>query len=55
MKNNLFYYVLLMVFMGCSQQPNLEPDQPKITMVSTFDVALNSKSQLELESEFDNW
>ncbi|MFL3026058.1 MAG: hypothetical protein ACJZZ8_01080, partial [Candidatus Neomarinimicrobiota bacterium] len=53
MKNNLFYYVLLMVFMGCSQQPNLEPDQPKITMVSTFDVALNSKSQLELESQFD--
>jgi len=53
MKNNLFYYVLLMVFMGCSQQPNLEPDQPKITMVSTLDVALNSKSQLELESQFD--
>jgi len=53
MKNNLFYYVLLMVFIGCSQQSNLEPEQPKITMVSTFDVALNSKSQLELESQFD--
>ena len=53
MKNNLFYYLLLMVFIGCSQQPNLEPEKPNIAMVSTFDVALDSKSQLELESEFD--
>ena len=53
MKNNLFYYLLLMVFIGCSQQPNLESEKPNIAMVSTFDVALDSKSQLELESEFD--
>ncbi|MEE3302757.1 MAG: transferrin receptor-like dimerization domain-containing protein [Candidatus Neomarinimicrobiota bacterium] len=53
MKNNLLYYLLLMVFIGCSQQPNLEPEKPNIAMVSTFDVALDSKSQLELESEFD--
>tara|TARA_B100001250_G_scaffold7126_1_gene6026 strand:+ start:2373 stop:4655 length:2283 start_codon:yes stop_codon:yes gene_type:complete len=53
MKNNLFYYALLMVFVGCSQQSNLEPEQPNIAMVSTFDIALNSKSQLELESQFD--
>ena len=53
MKNNLFYYLLLMVFIGCSQQPNLESEKPNMEMVSTFDVALDSKSQLELESEFD--
>ena len=53
MKNNLFYYLLLIVFIGCSQQPNLESEKPNIAMVSTFDVALDSKSQLELESEFD--
>ena len=53
MKNNLFYYLLLMVFICCSQQPNLEYEKPNIAMVSTFDVALDSKSQLELESEFD--
>ena len=53
MKKNISFYLVLLLLLGCSQQPSSERPLSRLKMVSTFDVALDSKSQLELESEFD--
>ena len=53
MKKYISSYLVLLLFAGCSQQPRSESALTRLKMVSTFDVALDSKSQLELESDFD--
>ena len=53
MKKNISFYLVLLLLLGCSQQPSSERPLSRLKMVSTFDVALDSKSQLELESDFD--
>ena len=53
MKKYISSYLVLLLIAGCSQQPSSERPLSRLKMVSTFDVALDSKSQLELESEFD--
>ena len=46
MKKNISFYLLLLLLLGCSQQPSSERPLSRLKMVSTFDVALDSKSQL---------
>ena len=53
MKKYISSYLVLLLIAGCSQQPSSERTLSRLKMVSTFDVALDSKSQLELESDFD--
>ena len=49
-----FYFFVFTVFFSCAEQPNLESETPRIKMLSTFEVALDSKTQEQLESEFDS-
>ena len=47
--------VMFLILAACTQQPVKTTQNPNIKMVSTFDVALDMKSQKQLESEFDNY
>ena len=47
--------VMFLIISACTQQPVKTTQNPNIKMVSTFDVALDMKSQKQLESEFDNY
>jgi len=47
--------VMFLIIAACTQQPVKTTQNPNIKMVSTFDVALDMKSQKQLESEFDNY
>ena len=47
--------VMFLIIAACTQQPIKTTQNPNIKMVSTFDVALDMKSQKQLESEFDNY
>tara|TARA_B100001173_G_scaffold247068_1_gene217468 strand:- start:1130 stop:3406 length:2277 start_codon:yes stop_codon:yes gene_type:complete len=49
-----FYFFVFTVFFSCAEQPNLESETPRIKMLSTFEVALDIKTQEQLESEFDS-
>ena len=46
---------MFLILAACTQQPVKTTQNPNIKMVSTFDVALDMKSQKQLESEFDNY
>ena len=48
MKKYISSYLVLLLIAGCGQQPSSERTLSRLKMVSTFDVALDSKSQLEL-------
>ena len=43
----------LLIFISCGQPPVVEPADPQMKLVSTFDVALDKETQSKLESQFD--
>ena len=49
----IFYLLSFTIFFSCAEQPNIESELARIETVSTFDVALDIKTQQQLESEFD--
>ena len=49
----IFYFLSFTIFFSCAKQPNIESELARIETVSTFDVALDIKTQQQLESEFD--
>lgn len=49
-----FYFLFLMIFFSCAEQPRIDTEIPQVKMVSTFDRALDKVKQQQLESDFDN-
>jgi len=43
----------LLIIISCGQPPAVESADPKMKLVSTFDVALDKETQSKLESQFD--
>ena len=54
MKTRIIGFVTSIIFLsGCSKSPTVETNDPKIDLVSTFDVSLDRDNQYQLEAQFD--
>ena len=54
MKTRIIGFIISIIFLsGCSKSPTVETNDPKIDLVSTFDVSLDRDNQYQLEAQFD--